>query len=102
MSDKSDQQTASINDAYAELSKAAFAIWIRLMTETNPAHLQTKERAAKVLGYSSVNSCKRVLEELVEEGYIEFRNDSKGSGCRLVLVKRALLVGRDHFVRLSG
>ncbi|KKL80697.1 hypothetical protein LCGC14_2002140 [marine sediment metagenome] len=102
MSAQPGQQTASINDAYTELSKAAFAIWIRLMTETNPAHLQTKKRVAKVLGYSSDQACKRVLEELVEKGYIEFRNDSKGPGCRLVLVKRALLVGRDHFVRLSG
>lgn len=61
--------TATIDQAYDELTRSAFAVWIRLMTERPETLKMGKAKLAALLGYSPRRS-DEVLTELARKGYI--------------------------------
>ena len=89
-----------IEVAYHELTKQAFSAWIRLMIVPEK-ELVGRAKIAKILEYATSNS-NVILRELKWKKYIDWipanRPSLKG---KLLLLKRALISGPTHFIRLS-
>jgi len=93
---------ATIEQAYDELTKPGFAVWMRLMV-TPRHHLSSgRERLATLMGYSR-GRFDYILKELYNKGYIGLeKNAMVGKPTSIVLARRAILAGRSHFIRLSN
>lgn len=98
ISDRS--QPATIEEAYAELSVPAFAVWIRLQMAT-PKQLLGRAKIAKIIDYSSAQS-DTILRELKYKGYIQMIANGQGKPSQLVIQRRTILSGPSSFVRLSN
>lgn len=93
-------QPASIVEAFEELTPQAFAVWIRLMV-TSEEELLGRKRIAKMLKYSLAAS-DNILNELKHKSYISFqRKKNPGGQVRVVIRRRAIISGRNNFVKLS-
>lgn len=93
--------SASIEEAYNDLSRNAFAIWIRLMV-TPERELEAGRKALARSFGCSVSAFNRTIRELKLKGYVDLVPQAKaGEPSTIVISKRARLVGRDHFVKLS-
>ena len=95
-------QPATIEEAFKELSRRAFAVWIRMMV-TPPDKLRGLARMSKMLGCSSRN-LRTVLTELRFKNFIELVRLKEGRRgfLEVKLTRRAMLVGADHFIKLSN
>ncbi len=92
----------TIADAYAQLSQEAFAVWMRLHVCTPEELDGGRQNLAKLLGLSNGRS-NEVLRELVAKRFVQMnRAERNGLPTQTVLVKRALLVGRDAIIKLSN
>lgn len=86
-------------DAYNELSKMGFAVWIRLcLVQDIESYSFAKLRV--VLNYKS-QVFNDVLLHLKECGYIELRRYGNGKKGSVSIIKRPLLTGFDRFIKLN-
>ena len=95
--------TATINQAYSELSRSAFAVWIRLMAEPPDVLKLGKAHLAGLLGYG-LRRTDEVLTELRRKGYIGvIRPEGVAAPLTIVIRRRALINARvGSFQRLSS
>jgi hypothetical protein len=92
---------ATIEEAYKELSTAAFAVWIRLMT-MEPLAFRSRGKMARHLGYG-VSRTNEILRELRLKGYVNVPLQTHpGKPSQIVLLRRALLAGRSQFIQLAA
>lgn len=93
--------TAKLDEAYQDLSREAFAVWLRMAVDPK-----------SVLEHSGVNNLavryryKRrgffdILRQLRNKGYVRFSTPPRGDPVSVYIVRRPMLVGVDHFVKLS-
>ena len=88
-----------LDAAFGDLSAAAFALWIRLMTlprrdlEGGQLHL------GRLLGWSR-RAIETRLRELKNKGYIRLTHDARGYRRQVVVLHRALISGPSQFVML--
>lgn len=92
---------ARIDEAYCDLTREAFAVWVRMSVDSK-----------KVLEHSGVATLaeryryKRrgffdILRQLRNKGYVRFNTPPRGEIVSVFIERRPLLVGADHFVKLS-
>lgn len=91
-----DAEPRRLDDAFAELSEGAFAVWIRLMVLPTPC-LAGRRRCARALGYSP-RTLDRRLRELHGKGYVRLIMRREGRSTQIVLARRALIVGPSEFM----
>lgn len=95
------QDAVKLEEAYNDLTREAFAVWIRLMVE--PDHVL--ERAGMWKIAEKCNYGKRqfsnILRQLRNKGYLRYRSTSPGVPVKLHVAKRPMLIGFDRFVKLS-
>jgi hypothetical protein len=92
----------TIEEAYNELSQEGFAVWIRLMVCTEDQLLSGKRELGKVCNYS-VNRFYRIMSELHNKDFVRYiKPEGLGKPHVVLLHKRAMIAGRNHFVRISG
>jgi len=90
----------TITEAYNQLPRTAFALWIRMAV--HPIHeLETlgMYKLAKQFGYSRRTFYDQV-QVLRNFGYIRYAT-VHGRASQIRLTKRPLLVGVDQFIKLS-
>lgn len=92
---------ATILEASEDLSVYAFKAWIRLMLVLNPDEVLGIRKIQVAIGYSRKRTFE-ILHELRRKGYIEWKAEKKGVAIQLVVLRRAMLVGRDNFIKLSS
>lgn len=86
-------------EAYTELSKSAFSVWIRLNSMTQKELRSGKSVLCKILGYKSERGIS-VLEELERSGYIGFVVTEYRKARAVVILRRAKIRFRgSYFVR---
>lgn len=82
----------TVPGAYSELSRPAFAVWIRLagLRERELSH--SRKRLASLLGYSEPRA-RAIFRELVRKGFLVIE-PSRGPArpSRIFLVRRALVL----------
>jgi len=93
----------SIPTAYCELSKRAFAVWVRLMAESPEVLLTGRHRLAELLSYSQ-RRFSEVLLELVRKGYVGVIPPERvGLVTQIVLRRRAKINQRTgNWFRLGN
>lgn len=88
-----------IADAYQELSKEGFAVWI-LMAVTSAKVLESGlGKMASEFGYKE-RGFRKVLSELRNKGYVRYVTRTR-LPVPLQIARRPLLAGHDRFVKLS-
>lgn len=89
-----------IEEAYSELSRNAFAVWMRLVV-MEPDQLRGRYEIARLLGYSPGRS-NQVLMELKRKGYISFITHGKPfKPTEIFIERRPLVEARGKFVRVN-
>lgn len=91
----------TIQEGYTELTKPAFAVWIRLMIEPERILEGGVERLGRALGYRR-RGFFQVMQELRNKGYVRvIAGPCPRIPSMVKIQRRAMLVGRDHFIKLS-
>lgn len=91
----------TIEQAYDELSREAFAVWMRLMIMSNKDLQRGKKYLSKLCNYS-LNRFYAIMKELYNKTYVSYVKTSRlGSAHIVVLKKRALIEGENSFIVLS-
>jgi len=96
-------QPATIVEAHKELSSTAFKTWIRLMVVVDPNAILGWEKIASVIRFKQRQTY-HIINELRRKGYVGLeltRQDVGKPKVQLFLIRRAKLVGRDNFIKLS-
>lgn len=93
-------ESEGIDFAYIDLTRPAFAVWIRLMTLTTDQHQRGRDYLSKQLGYSEPRAS-QIFKELCRKGYIKMDAIGPFIPTRLVLIKRLILKGEDHIIKLG-
>lgn len=96
-------ESISIADAYEDLTRCAFAVWIRLHTFTPNQLGMGRAKLGRALGYSPDRS-NVIIRELFHKGYIIPEPHGPGKSTTFHLTKRANIRGSAYFVltQLSG
>lgn len=90
-----------LGDAYADLTREAFAVWIRLSIEDEHTLREMGVgKMALVLKYKK-RGFYDILCQLRNKGYVRYRTPKLGERGRVHLSKRPMLVGYDQFLKLS-
>ncbi len=92
-------EVTNLNTAFAELSGDIFALWIRLMTVPRAQLHLGRASLARYLGLHE-RTCNRRLRLLRLAGYVRLIPGKAGGPTRIVLIKRAAIIGENHFARL--
>lgn len=101
MPKKKEWSAVKIADAYAELSKEAFSVWIRMAVESDRILAGGLGRMAETFGYRE-RGFREILRQLRNAGYIRITTPPHGGiPAPLHISRRPLLVGHDRFVKLS-
>lgn len=90
----------TIVDAYNELSRTAFALWIRMCV--HPTHELEKlgmYKLAKKFGYTRRTFYEQV-QVLRNAGYVRYAT-THGRAAQIRIAKRPMLIGVDQFIKLS-
>lgn len=91
----------TLADAYQDLTREAFAVWVRMMVEPETVLEGTGiNKLSKTFQYGR-RSFWTILQQLRNKGYIRFATPAPGSPAAIHITKRPMLVGRDHFLKLS-
>jgi hypothetical protein len=92
----------TIEQAYDELTREAFSVWIRLMVVSSSDLRNGKKDLSKICNYS-LNRFYTIMKELYNKGYVSYIKPSRlGTKHTVLLKKRALISGRNHFIKLSS
>lgn len=88
--------------AYDLLTRQAYAVWVRMMVEPEAVLERSgMEQLAERFRYRQ-RAFYNVVQELRDKGFIRVISPPRlGEPSAVILSKRALLVGRDHFIKLS-
>lgn len=90
-----------LDKAYQELTRDAFAVWIRMMIipEIELKTLGIK-KLAKIFKYSRPGLYS-ILKELQNGGYIRIESAQKtGYTTKIYIERKAMILGGNHFIRL--
>lgn len=87
-----------IADGYAELTRSAFAVWVRLAVAEDEQLHAGRGELAKVLGYSR-RQCNQLLRELELKGFIAPISDGPWQRTTVVLLRRPMISRGDRFMR---
>jgi hypothetical protein len=89
----------AIDHAWRDLSRNAFAVWIRLMLEPRRSlSLGIKPLARRLaVDHKQLSS---YLKELRNKGYLRIIKGAHPSPASIVIVRRAMLVGLTQFITL--
>jgi hypothetical protein len=91
----------TIHEAFEELSTQAFACWVRMHVIEGNKLKKGRAEVAKLLG-KSLSQSNAILRELRNCGYIRVNSATKrGNPSEILLEKRCVLVGIDHFIKMS-
>jgi len=90
----------TIESAYRELTRPAFAVWIRMMVIPERFFLKGRNKMAKKLGYSEPGA-DPVFRELSRKGYLKLESSGPFVPVKITLVKRLILKGDDHIVNMG-
>lgn len=93
-------EPTTIQTAYKELSKTAFSVWIRLMV-ADEKELIGRDNIEEAIGFSQMQTT-RILQELRRKGYVESIRKGNHGKVNLRVRRRALLSGKNSFIRLSN
>lgn len=93
------QGPVRLEQAYSELSRAAFGYWLRILGEDS-ALVDGRTALSKVTGYS-IRRSNELLKELERKGYVGFFTKIGGDSASVVIHRRCILDGRSGFLRLS-
>jgi len=95
-----DEGPCPIADGYAQLSRKAFAVWIRLSV-AEPDELRAgRTNVSALLGYSKRQG-DEVLRELERNGFIAFLPDGPWKRTTIVVARKPLLQRGHGFARFS-
>jgi len=94
-------EPALLAEAYSLLTPSAFAAWVRLMVEPGTRALVSRRNVARLLGLS-FRAANAILRELYLKGFVCFDKVPGRATTGVILERRAMLVGRDQFIKLSG
>lgn len=95
-----DEGPCPIADAYGQLTRKAFAIWIRLSV-AEPDELRAgRARVSRLLGYSKRQG-DEVLRELERCGFITFLPEGPWQRTTIVVVRKPLLQRGHGFARFA-
>lgn len=95
------QSSSTISEAFEDLTSPAFAFWIRLHLTTDKELDSGRRGLAKTLGMKEP-SLNRLIAELRRKGFVKVRRSEKNRRrSRIILARRAILKGRDRFIKLS-
>lgn len=86
-----------LNEAYEELSKPAFSVWIRLMTIPRIERLTGRTSLSKTLRLS-VSQLNRILVELQNKGYVGLLRKPGKKATEIALLRVAMFFEPADFV----
>ena len=90
-----------IDEAYDDLTREAFAVWIRMMVDGDVV-LHVFGITALALRYNyKKRQFSTILRQLRNKGYVRFATPPRGKPAVIKIAKRPLLVGYNRFVKLS-
>lgn len=89
-----------ITEAYDQLSRNAFAVWIRLSVAEQEELRSGRTNLAERIGYST-RQCNEVLRELDRKGFITFLPEGPWRRTTIVVTRKPLLQRGHGFVRFS-
>lgn len=87
-----------IIDAYQELSKSAFAVWIRLSVSSQEQLGSGRKNLSKILGYS-YNRSNAVLYELEKKGFVVYLPGGPWKKTKFKVIRKPLLRRGHGFVK---
>jgi len=91
----------TIPEGYRELTKTAFAVWVRLHAMTETELSAGRKAIASTLG-KTTSSANDVFRELRRKGFVGVeRADNDRRRAKITLKRRAILKGTDRFIKLS-
>lgn len=92
---------STLPEAYRELTKTAFAVWVLLHTMTEAELSAGRKVIASALG-KTTSSANDVFRELRRKGFVGIvRSDEDRRLAKITLKRRAILKGTDRFIKLS-
>lgn len=89
----------TIQHGFDELTRAGFAIWIRFMM-LSEAEMIGRKQLAEVFGMSRQAFSERA-RELRRKGYLKIIA-VPGGKTRFLLIKKAIIVGPNQFIKLAA
>lgn len=95
------ENAVSIERAWSDLTKVAFATWIRMHALDGKQLGVGRKAMAKLLRVSK-SQMDKDIQTLERAGYIKTHPIGGGRPTRIELVRRCALAGRDHFIKLSS
>lgn len=95
-----DEGPCDIAEAYDQLSRGAFAAWIRMCVAERDDLRQGREHLAEVLGYSKRQS-DELIRELERSGFIATLPEGPWRRTVITIVRRPLLQRGNRFTRFS-
>ncbi|MGD9749357.1 MAG: hypothetical protein AB7W59_00015 [Acidimicrobiia bacterium] len=99
--DTVDSNTATIPEAYEELSQEALALWLRLHHCSDEQLSAGRASLARTVFKISETRANVLLRELRLKGYIAIHGSGPPNPSRVELLKRCKIVGRTRFITLS-
>lgn len=89
----------ALDHAWRELSPEAFGFWLRLMIEPRSSLEMGIKPLARYLGMHH-QALRNRMTELRNKGYIRLRLTGPRQPTKIILTRRAMLVGPTSFIRL--
>jgi len=89
----------ALDHAWRELTRDAFALWIRLMLEPKRALNAGCKSLARRLGMAH-RTFMRHLKELRDKGYLRIVSTGARMPSVVIITRRAMLVGLSQFITL--
>jgi hypothetical protein len=90
----------AINDAFNELTKTEFAVWIRLCTMSPNQQAIGRNKLYRILNYQVQRPSDTILRQLSDKGYILFEPKGIGKPTAVLIVKRPRISSTHLFVKV--
>jgi hypothetical protein len=90
----------SLIEAYEELSRPAFAIWIRMAVAEHDDLRAGRTKLTALLGYSRRQG-NELLKELERKGFVTFLPGGRWRKTIVVIARRPLLAAGNFFTRFA-
>lgn len=93
-------ETIVLDTAYQELSRDGFAVWVRMHLIPSVTLEQAGIMVLSSTFKYSESGFQSVLKELQACGYISLKSGKPGEITKIRLIRKALLIGTNHFIKL--
>ena len=90
----------NVSEAFDELTKTEFAVWLRLCTMTPNQLAIGRNKLYKILNYSQQRACDSILRKLSNKGYILFEPKGVAKPTGILLAKRPRISSTHFFVKV--